>query len=502
MGKKFLYGASCHGIQSFIFETDKLREIVGGSELIEQLCTSFFDDFLNHNQITDFKKITGAAGNIRIVFTHQEDVQKVVRKFTLKVAEFAPGILMSQSVVQYSGDLTKSRIDRLESKLKIQRNYPQRPFDIGFLSTQRCRRTGRPAITGGTAGMLDASLAQKHTAAMGGKHTLLRKLIPAELESKTSCIPYKMEEMVDSNKSGWLAVIHADGNNLGKIIQSIASNIEGNTSMSVTNAYRDFSKNLDEATVEAAKNSFGKIILKKNYINTSGKFPIRPVVIGGDDLTVICRADLAVEFTRQFLVEFQKQTKKRLSNVASKYKLPILENGLTACGGIAFVKPKYPFHYAIDLAEELCGIAKAASKEKARKKSSSTVPSSLAFHKMRSTFYDSFTETSKREAMAGEVSLQFGPYGIDGVEPDDLPTVTELLQKVEELRDENSPASSLRQWLSVLCRSRDEAQQYLERIRQISPDFDSKLQLNNAITETNKTPVADWLSLLSLVKGA
>lgn len=502
MEEKYLYGASCQGIQSFIFETDKLREIVGGSELIEQLCTTFFDSFLERNQINSFKKITGAAGNIRIVFFNQQDVEKVVRKLTINIAEFAPGVIISQSVIQFSGDLTKSSIDSLERKLKIQRNYPQRPFNLGFMSTQRCRRTGRPAIIGGKDGMLDAALAKKQKASRGGKHTLLKKMIPDELDNKINCIPYKMEEMVDREKSGWLAVVHADGNNLGMIIQSIARSIEKDTAKSVINAYRKFSHNLDKATVEAAKNSFGKIILKDDFINNSGRFPIRPIVIGGDDLTVICRADLAVEFTRQFLVEFQKQTKESLLELANEYELEELENGLTACGGIAFVKPKYPFHYAVDLAEELCGIAKAASKKVALIKTSSTVPSSLAFHKIRSTFFDSFAETTLREAMAGEISLRFGPYAIDEEEPGGMPTVTELLQRVDKLRDENSPASSLRQWLSVLCRNKDEAQQYLQRIKDISPDFASKLNLDNAVTENNKTPVADWLSLLSLEKGA
>lgn len=494
----YLYGASCQGIQSFIFETDKLREIVGGSELVEQLCTSFFDNILAKHGIddpADSNKITGAAGNIRYVFENQADAEKIVREFPLRVAKKAPGITISQAVIRLSGDLNKKVINELENKLRVQRNRPQRPFDLGFIATQRCRRTARPAVKFVKEGTLDRALVEKLDASNPSTRTLLEKLVPDVLESKADCIPFEMEEMVDRRKSGWLAVIHADGNNLGKIIQGIAKSLEmrKDPSKSVKAAYREFSTNLDKATVAAAQSSFGKIILKDDYINKSGKFPIRPIVIGGDDLTVICRADLAIKFTKVFLTEFQRQTKDKLSNLAAKYKLDDLVNGLTACAGIAFVKPKYPFHYAADLAEELCGQAKKISKLEP-----GNVPASLAFYKVRSTFVDSFAETSKREARAGDISLEYGPYAVD--DGTSMPTVDELLKKVKILKKEDSPASSLREWISVLYRDSNEAKQVLQRIRQISPRYSQKLNLVNAI-RYNKTPVADWLSLLSLGKG-
>lgn len=37
---KYLYGAEVQGIQGFIFQTNKLREIVGASELVEEICGS------------------------------------------------------------------------------------------------------------------------------------------------------------------------------------------------------------------------------------------------------------------------------------------------------------------------------------------------------------------------------------------------------------------------------------------------------------------------------
>ncbi len=39
---KYLYGAAVQGIQGFIFQTNKLKEIAGASEMVEQICTNEF----------------------------------------------------------------------------------------------------------------------------------------------------------------------------------------------------------------------------------------------------------------------------------------------------------------------------------------------------------------------------------------------------------------------------------------------------------------------------
>ena len=47
---KYLYGAAVQGIQGFIFKTNELRHIVGASELVEQICTSAFDEFARNGE--------------------------------------------------------------------------------------------------------------------------------------------------------------------------------------------------------------------------------------------------------------------------------------------------------------------------------------------------------------------------------------------------------------------------------------------------------------------
>lgn len=499
---EYLYGASCQGIQSFIFETDKLREIVGGSELVEQLCTTDFEYFLTKLKVSDFEKITGAAGNIRYIFK-KEDAEKVVWEFPKHAVDFAPGITISQAVQKIGDTLSKEDMDALERKLKAQRNMAWRPANLGFQAVERCRRTARPAVKRGKKeSLLDKGIVKKQEACgTKASQTLLKKLVPPkDLETiGGKNIPYEMEDMIDDKKSEWLAVIHADGNNLGKMIQEMAGELSKNPKQSVSEAYKEFSSKLERATVQAAQGSFQEIFISGGHINPDSKMPIRPIIIGGDDLTVICRANLAIAFTCEFLTLFQKKTKSELAGLFDTFHLQQFKNGLTACAGIAFVKPKYPFHYAVGLAEELCAAAKKASKSVDQ----GSVPASLAFFKVRSSYLDSYEDLCQRELRAGtnkRIHLDYGPYSLE--KRSDMACIEELIENVNSLKNKNAPVAALRKWLSALGRDEDEAKQLMTRMNQITSqkkwqDFNHEKAVNN-----EETPVADWLTILSLDKGA
>lgn len=80
---KYLYGASVQGIQSFIFQTNKLQEIVGASELVEKICTDFFKEEINKHKRDSFKEenlVLSAAGNIKYIFEKVTDCQNLVMK--------------------------------------------------------------------------------------------------------------------------------------------------------------------------------------------------------------------------------------------------------------------------------------------------------------------------------------------------------------------------------------------------------------------------------------
>lgn len=93
---KYLYGASVQGIQKFIFETNELKDIVGASELVENICTKMFKPYGEKGKI-----VVNAAGNIKCIYSQKEDCEFAVKHFSKTVMEKAPGTPLVRLSLKY-----------------------------------------------------------------------------------------------------------------------------------------------------------------------------------------------------------------------------------------------------------------------------------------------------------------------------------------------------------------------------------------------------------------
>jgi len=500
---KYLYGASVQGIQKFIFETNKLKEIVGASELVEQICTKNFADAIgkknNEDLDNDPNAITNAAGNIKYLFDSKELCENVVFSFPKDVMEKAPGITISQAVIPIELELKADDFNRLEDKLKIQRNKIEKPLHQALMISERARKTGNSGAgwDKNESEVIDFAQVEKRKTVDASVVNLSKKLTGEIVSTKD--FNYEVEDIAHGLKGSknWIAVIHADGNNLGKLIQKMAENLKNKNENEVKSAFKEFSQKLDKATTCAAQTAYNEVVLKAKNIS---KIPIRPIVIGGDDLTVIIRGDLALDFTTVFLKQFEIETAAKLD----------FENGLTACAGIAYIKPTYPFHYAVHLAEELCTYSKKVAKDLVKNDDKRNPSSCIMFHKVQSSFIGSFKEDIiDRELKAGEVFFNYGPYFIQNQE--EKPTVSQLKEWIKQINREDAPKSGLRNWLGELHHSSETAQQIMDRIKSLNNHYVEKLNLKNPIIEVEKedkkpekikkTHIHDVLALSNLQKS-
>ena len=141
---KYLYGASVQGIQDFIFKTNKLKEIIGASKIIEDMDSKDFQTEYNLKEKPE--KLLQAAGNIRLRFSNKEDLEKVVKNFSKDIMLKAYGITISQAVVADTNDYKKDSLE-LEKKLKIQRNKVSIPLDFHFNILKQNPRTALPLVS-------------------------------------------------------------------------------------------------------------------------------------------------------------------------------------------------------------------------------------------------------------------------------------------------------------------------------------------------------------------
>ena len=504
---KYLYGASVQGIQEFVFQTNKLKEIIGGSEVVEKICTTIFQETVD--KYNEENLIIGAAGNIKYVFDSKTECEALVLKFPKIVMSEAPGITISQSVVEI--DDTKNifeQIDDLETNLRIQRNKPIVQHGLGLMITERSRRTGGAAVGWIKEMAVDGSQLQKKNYAEGNSfynqksasNTLMKKMIGSGriLDKK---IPFNVGDIVGNKEREWLAIVHADGNNLGKIIlklvDSLKSDTENYSLEKGIKILRDFSRKLDKATTKAAAEAYAFIDAEQSG---NAKYPLRPVVLSGDDLTVIIKGDLAMSFTKSFLKNFEEETKSVFSNFCKDHglkDLDLVQSGMSACAGIAYIKPSYPFHYGVHLSEELCKNAKKIGKLI----NPINTPSCLSFHKVQSSFTEDYKEIIEKEYKTKGPNLNFGPYFLN--KQDDYYTIDDLQEKAVLIQRKDAPQGPIRNWLTMLRIDTEKAKQDFQRIQNLNKKYTDRLSFSDNSKKRGQeffTPFFDVLTIASIEK--
>ena len=508
---KYLYGASIQGIQEYIYATNKLQEIIGASEIIDSLGQKFDEkkdygeiyavfDKLRENDLVE-QILLNAAGNFRAIVDGEENLKKIVRDLPKKIMQNAYGITISQAAAPYNCNDYGTASKELERKLKTQRNRPSLPLDMSINFMALAPKTARPIVKFDGDDALDISSVQKREA-----HGRWFKRHPGAKELK--------EFSQISNKKNKLAVIHADGNGLGVLVKNLADEVNKNNN---TGIIAKFSEALDKAT----KDAFANAKVKTKIALGKDDLKIKALILSGDDMTAVCDADIALEFTKNFIEGFEKETDK---------KKPDIKEKLTMCAGIAYCNEKFPFHYAAALAEELCGAAKKHSKDRYVNDAEKDIaPSCLMFHNVQSSNFQSWDKFIKDELAigggnegcasdgknTGEIRCDFGPYYLgDTNKSKSEPKVGNFINLAEMYRSENSPKGKLREWIKELGVNDRLAKVMLDRINEIlenKSEFDKALKAlygglscGNLILEKDgaqKTPIYDVLQFLSVTSG-
>lgn len=431
---QYLYGAAVQGIQSFIFQTNKLRDIAGASELVNQICTELFEDVAGKADVA-YKKIVMAAGNIKVIFDDKILLEKAVKEFPMRAMLMAPGITISQAVVEYDGDYAVKSLE-LEDLLRQERNRCVQPT-VSFSAIERSRTTGLPAVEQKAKEWHDAATKAKREVYDKEFFALPKKSFGISYEQCKKQVETEFKDIYTSKS--WLAVIHADGNGLGQLVQAIGN---------CTEKMKTFSTILDEINTAAAQEAFNKMIEEKHF-EVDDTIPIRPIVLGGDDFTAVCRADFAIEYVEAYISAFERLSSERLS----EYLATAHMQKISICAGIAFIKDTYPFHYGYALAEELCSVAKKDAKSFVPEKQY-LAESCIMFHKVQSSFVEDFDAIKQKELTTIDGrSYVFGPYYIHDQKDRDI--TKSLVERANKLasgdKEFNKIKSHIRQWLTIMA---------------------------------------------------
>ena len=502
------YVFSSKGIQEYILRGNKLRWMIGGSNLVERLPV-FFEELLSSlgfSKEEDYKVLSRAAGGVRMLFRSKEQALKVARVMPLALSLYAPGLDFVQATLPIEVNLAKT-MEAAEKKLQQRRNRVFPVFPVAGPLVERCPRSGLPSVgilsIDGDSELLDSSMKTKERAFRDAKKGLAEKTLPEKYSDLGLLFPSSFEEFQDEKK--YVGVVHIDGNGLGKVIIEFLQKTMGDPDEKVAKYYTELSKAIENATVSSVKKALEPII-ERTIDEKREVLPFRPLVCAGDDLTIVLRAEDAFSFAVTFLQEFENATEMELRKVGADAG----SSFLTACAGIAYVKDNYPFIQAYSLCESLCSYAKDETQRKS---------SALAFWRVTTTTASEFKDIRERELHYEDTTLTMMPYvtGKNAASAG-FPTTESLQCLLEAIK--RMPRGSVRGLLADLYESSDKAirslerlcdvakqrgnearaQEFLECLRNVTQNGNAgPLKADVLFTESNKkTPLLDAVELRSV----
>lgn len=218
--------------------------------------------------------------------------------------------------------------------------------------------------------------------------------------------------------------------------------------------------------------------------------PIRPIILGGDDVTFVCDGKLGIYFAKIFIEKFQQTS--------------INGKSLTACAGVAIIKTQYPFYRGYWLAEELCKNAK----KKRKRESQWNEASVIDFHvslggisgsldKIRQQYYG---HDDSPDGKKTRVDLLYRPFKIVPKDSFDEYGLDMFLEKARQLDDEEHglPKNKRHELREVLRLPEDARREYVRALEyrgRSLPEIKGR-QFHKTLVENNETPYFDMIELL------
>lgn len=486
---KHAYLFEARGIQRFLFATGKLKDMVQGSELVDYICSEngYVNRVLDVLGLQDrVEKPRIAGGVFYLVFDNKEDAKRFQSVWRVASAQWLAGLERVDAIA--SADSIKEVIALGIKKLAEARNKVHIELPNASPITERSPRTGLATVTrehnaSGKESIDLTTAILRQFKRQDGELLTHRFADKGNLDIKW---PNNFEKEAKEDlrfplgSRQLVAFIHADGNGLGEILRVLKDACQDTSDEVYTNLYTTFSKGISIATIEATQKATKECLMP--HCNHLGVIPARPLVLGGDDLSIIVRADLAVAFTNTFLTAFKESSRTQMMQLKvlfNQYHLShsanYLPDYLTACAGVVFMKASQPFYSASHLADGLCKRAKGYSR---KAKTDKIIPSSIAFYKVNDSVLEDadamYQQTQVAYHNKQRYELTLSAYLVDE-QNTKLANIEDLLVLQQFLQKSSLNETTLRELATLLYADIPQAKQVYRRWRSLADKQEENL---------------------------
>ena len=327
--------------QAYIFASTRLRDNIANSEAICQVTDPGYFKLAAEAEGKDFdverRLVYSGGGHTVLEFDSEEAAKDFAWLITRRVKGEFPEIELFVRVIPYDeSKLPGENLKRLSEELEVKKSLRAAAFGQRTFGVER----------------IMADTRKSQTAVEGVKALPWSR---GEERRGDYTYPCQFNDLGNSeNESSFIAVIHIDGNAMGKRVEELRRRLsrEGMGWEDYKKSLRRFSDAIDrdfkaafremedQILSEANKPALEKLKLKPQMI------PLRKIILAGDDVCFVTEGRIGLEAARIFM---EKLSARKNSEDGKGY---------AACAGVAIVHQKYPFYKAYELAEGLCSNAK------------------------------------------------------------------------------------------------------------------------------------------------
>lgn len=466
-------------IQDYLLQSGRLRDVIGASELVDSLTGELLDQAIEQLELRVPEDVAffRRAGGAFYAFSHNNSVlDHLTDLWTLLVQQFAPGMSYDLGRGEDKGSALTA-FDKARESMHADgaRRRPRLPLAAPI--TLRSRRTGLAAeALDSDEVAMDAATLRKRRLDFS-RADFIGRFAPEDAELDWRDWPRDLEPGEDGafpfvGDRRTLALIHADGNGLGQLMMNArqAATRQPDAFMAI---FSCLSRIISESTEQAAKQATNEILLPHRANN--GLLPARPILLGGDDLTILVRGDLGLSFLTTFAAAFEAESRARLPTLAD-LGLTDLPPRLSIGAGLVWLRASQPFYLASQLAESLITLAK----RKAKACCASDPPSAVAFHRVTTALvddYDIIVEWERTHHDGGNCYVDTaGPYllGDNRSAQEVGPWLDDLLELQRVLQADGMARGPTRQLLTLLGLDLRQARASYQRWRQLMVEHQTK----------------------------
>lgn len=437
LNKEVLCILDTRQIQRFMFRSNSYFDSLGASDLLNHILEDAIkyaleniDSPLSENEyalsisvddeaipyfVSDkvkFQLVICAAGNAMCLIRTGALAQKIIRKISRYYLDMGYSLNLSAAAVEKTDNMGHD-IFELYKKLNAIKASCEVSNPLGALSVvMRENRTGEPVVA------FDEQ---------NGDYVSRSSILRREEAQKRSVLlgisDIKLTKGYDNKE--YRAVIHADGNNLGitigRILQNTPSYEDGIRKRRIIN--RNIELNYARVTDSAIKETRELYLSKGGNENDFAK-EFQLIHRAGDDINVICNANLAFPF----LEFFYKNLEGSFLIKNEEYNVP-----LYVCAGIAFVTADSDYHTAMRLAEECCDSAKTTAKEEENLRDG-LAGNWIDFQVCDNPNAQELDRLRQKSYITSEnINLLLRPYCLDETDKDKCYSYDNLMKRVEAL---------------------------------------------------------------------